>query len=96
MFLVISQVIVLLAGSGSINQLPESFSVYEQGVTLDDLKAVNVDLNEVRKSLNEIKSDSDSKDDPVEVKNAESNSVVVPPTLEDLKEVNIDLNEVRK
>ena len=96
MFLVISQVIVLLAGSGSINQLPESFSVYEQGVTLDDLKAVNVDLNEVRKSLNEIKSDSDSKDDPVEVKNAESNSVVVPPTLEDLKEVNIDLNKVRQ
>ena len=96
MLLVISQVIVLLANSGSINQLPEPVSVNEQAITLDDLKAVNDDLNEVRKSLDGINSNSEPKDDHVEVKKVESEAVVVPLTLDDLKAVNTDLSKVRK
>ncbi len=96
MFLVVSQVILLLANSGSINQLSEPVVVNKRAITLDDLKAVNVDLNEVRKSLDEIKSNSVAKDDHIEVKNTESEAVVAPLTLDDLKAVNVDLNKVRK
>ena len=79
MFLVISQVIVLLASSGSVNQLPEPVSVNEQAITLDDLKAVYDDLNEVRKSLDGIKLYFDLRDGHIAVEKVVSKPVIVPP-----------------
>jgi hypothetical protein len=72
MFLVVSQLIVLLAGSGSINQWPDPLSVNKQPVTLDDLNKVKVNLNEVRKSLNDINSNSQPEDDQIETIKVES------------------------
>ena len=77
MLLIVSQVIALLVNSGFINTPPEPDSVNQQAITLDDLKAVNADLSEVRKSLNKINSNSDLKDDHVEVKKVEVKKVEV-------------------
>jgi hypothetical protein len=88
MLLIVSQVLVLLVNSGFINKSPEPVAVNKQAITLEDLKAVNDDLNEVRKSLNKINSNSGLKDDhveveklevkKVEVKKVESKPVVIP------------------
>jgi len=71
MLLIISQVIALQGNGVFINKSVEPDSVNEHAITLDDLKAVNDDLNEVRKSLNKINSNSELKDDHVEVKKVE-------------------------
>ena len=83
MLLIFSQVIALLVNSGFIDRSPEPDIVNEQAITLDDLKAVNDDLNEIRKSLHDINSNADLKDDHVEVekievKKVESKPVIVP------------------
>lgn len=79
MLLIVSQVVVLLVNSGFINRSPEMVSVIEPEITLDDIKAVNADLNEVIKNLNEINKKPVPKDDHVEVKKVEIKPVVVPP-----------------
>ena len=74
----VSQLIVLLASTGLINESLESDAVSEQVITLDDLKAVNDDLNEVRKSLNAINSNIDLEDDHAEAIKVESKPVKTP------------------
>lgn len=54
MFLVISQVIALLINSNPVLQMHDSTQVENRDVTLQDIEAVNSDLNQVRKSLDEI------------------------------------------
>lgn len=77
MLLIASQAFALLVSSGLINRVPEPVAVSEQAITLDDLKAVNDDLNEIRKSLHEINSNTELKDDLVEVEKVEVEKVEV-------------------
>ncbi len=81
MILIISQVVILLANSSLINQSPEPVSSNEQVITLDDIKAVNTDLNKVIKSLNAINENSDLKEDIVEVKQVETKQVETKPVV---------------
>jgi len=105
MFLVISQVIVLLANSGSTVLLAGPGSAKEKDIMLDNLKTVNSDLKEVREILHEI----NAKPADVEVKKTEPEpSMVSAPVVEktelvttnkeklELKSVNVEIPETGK
>jgi len=77
MFLVISQVIVLLSSSG-LNQPPEPVSASGPEVTLDDIKAVNNDLKEVMKSIDDINTQPEAEVTEVEEKNIEVEKKITP------------------
>ncbi|NOQ88083.1 MAG: DUF1566 domain-containing protein [Gammaproteobacteria bacterium] len=81
MFLIVSQVVVLAVNSGFINQSPEMVSVVKPEITLEDLKAVNDDLNEVIKSLNDINASSELKKNQVEIKKVDTKKVEIKPVL---------------
>ena len=92
MFLTISQVILLLANSGSINRVPEPV-VNEQAVSLDEIKSVETDLKKVIKILKNIKTDSDVKDDLAKANKIKDKSVEVLPEkiekiIEQVKKIN--------
>ncbi len=78
MLLTISQVIVLLANSGFINRSPEPV-VNEQPISLEEIKAVETDLKKVIKTLNDINTDSDVKDDHAKANKTEDKPVEVLP-----------------
>lgn len=75
MFLFASPLIILLANSSFINPSYESdvrqTALSEQSVTLEDIKAVNTDLNNVIQNLSDTVENADLKDKQVETKKAE-------------------------
>jgi hypothetical protein len=89
MLLIISQVIALQGNGAFINKAVEADSVNEHAITLDDLKAVNDDLNKVRESLNDINSNSELTDDHVE-------AIKVEAIKEEVKKVEAKAAEVKK
>jgi Protein of unknown function (DUF1566) len=80
MFFVITQVIVLLSSSG-LNQSPEPVSVSGPEVTLDDIKAVNNDLKNVMKSIDDITTRPEVEVTEAEEKNIEVEKKVTPVTV---------------
>jgi hypothetical protein len=80
MFLIVSQVIVLLAANSSINQLPESGPVDPPAITLEDLESVDTDLKKANADLINTIKNLNSKDEPEEkpLVNTQSEKTAVP------------------
>ena len=76
MFLITSQIVLLLANSGFINRAPEPI-VNEPPVSLDQIKKVETDLKKVIKTLNSINGDTDEKEKHVKVKKVEVKPIKV-------------------